>query len=549
MDSSAPATMPTVAEAMAALTGPGGPFEIGAEEVLGVELPVFTHRRKALHELLADSVQYGDRDAIVTRTRRLSFKEHAAQVSALAEALREDFGIRPGDRVAISAANSPEWIVAFWATVSTGAIAVAFNAWWSPAEVARAMAHSTPKVVVADRKRVGVLGAIEVPVVGIEDDLHELIARHRNAPLPSAQVDEDDPATIIYTSGTSGAPKGAVHSHRNLIAVSDYHALMDAFAHELGDPKTAQDRRHLLALPLFHIAALHNLAVPKIASGSTLVMHEGGFDAETLLRLVEAERVTNWGVVPTMAHRILAIEDLDTYDLSSLTAFSLASAPSSSDLKDRLRTRLPVARVGLVDSYGLTESATAIAVATPTDLDAAPGTLGRPIPTVELEIRDPNGARVPDGVEGEVCTRSAFTMLGYWQDDAATSAALTADRWLRTGDLGTIDDGRLRLSSRRSDLIIRGGENIYPAEVELVVSHYPGVQECIVLGLQHADLGQEVAAVVVTAAGVTVTVEEIKAYAADHLAYYKVPTHWRITQEPLPRNATGKVIRREVVVS
>lgn len=540
---------PTAAEVLTQLTSPGGLYEIRTEDVLGVRMPVFANRRRAMHELLADSLEFGDRDALVTAQERLSFTEHAERVSALAAALRETYGIQRGDRVAIAAANSPEWIITLWATVSIGAIAVAYNAWWSPVELQRAIGHSTPRVIVADQKRAAALAGVDVPVIGVEDQIRDLIDTHRGAPLPSADVTEDDPATIIYTSGTSGVLKGAVHSHRSLIAVTQYHALGDEIAHRMGDPLTAADRRHLLALPLFHIAALHNLAIPKIAQGSALVIHQGAFDADRVLRLIEAEKVTNWGAVPTMAHRILDLGDLSGYDLSSLTAFALASAPSSTEFKDKLRRALPVAAVALVDSYGLTESATGIALATPADLAEAPGTLGRPNVSVSLEIRDLEGNTLPDGQEGEICVRSAFNMLGYWNDEAATAATMGPDRWMRTGDLGIIEDGRVRLATRRSDLILRGGENIYPAEVELVLSRYPGVAEVIVLGVEHPDLGQEVGAVVVAEPGIELTPQELQAHAAQNLAYFKVPTRWRITSKPLPRNATGKVIRREVALT
>ena len=191
------------------------------------------------------------------------------------------------------------------------------------------------------------------------------------------------------------------------------------------------------------------------------------------MRLIEAERVTNWGAVPTMASRLLE-HDLSAYDTSSLKAFALASAPSSIPFKERLRTGLPFAS-SLVDSYGLTESCTAVAVATPLDLAEAPGTLGHSIVGVELEVRDPDDQPVPAGVEGEVCVRSAYNMLGYWNDDAATARAFRGDRWLHTGDIGTRDEqGRISLSSRRSDLIIRGGENVYPAEIEVCADRAPG---------------------------------------------------------------------------
>ncbi len=528
------------------LTGPGGPFELAEQDVLGSRLPVFTHRRRALHELLAESVQHGDREYIVTAHSRLTFREHAARVASLARALREEYGVQPGDRVAISAANSPEWIVTFWATVSIGAISVGYNAWWSARELAYGLEHTTPTLVVADAKRAAQLESSGVRVLTIEDDIPRLAGLHPDEPLPTCDVAEDAPAVILYTSGTSGRPKGATHSHRNLLSVTEYHRMNDALGAAFGDPTDPRDRTYLLALPLFHIASLHNLAVPRLANGSKIALHTGAFDVDRVLRLIQDERVTNWGAVPTMANRLLAHGDLSSYDLSSLKSFSLASAPSSPAFQERLRRGLPFATDALVDSYGLTESCTAVSVATTADLEQDPGTLGYPIVGVQLEVRDAMDRPVPDGVEGEICVRSAYTMLGYWNDPEATAEAIGADRWLHTGDIGMVRDGRVRLSSRRSDLIIRGGENVYPAEVEAVLSEHPLVSECVVLGVPHEDLGQEVAAVVVTDAALDA--DELCAFAGERLGHFKVPTHWRFTSSPLPRNATGKVIRRDVGV-
>lgn len=537
-------------QVVAGLTGLGGPFQLEREDVLGNPATVFSSRARALHELLAASVEHGDRTYVATAERRISFAEHARLVASLAEELRTTYGIGPGDRVAIAAANSPEWIIAFWATVSLGAISVGFNAWWSPRETAHGLELTDPALVVADAKRAAALAQSDVPVLTVEDDIPRLAGLHPDAPLPRPEVDEDDPAVILFTSGTSGRPKGATHTHRNLCSVVEYHRLNDAILGAFGDPTDPRDRSYLLALPLFHIASLHNLAVPRLATGSKIALHMGGFDVDRVMRLVEAERVTNWGAVPTMASRLLD-HDLTAYDTSSLTAFALASAPSSVQFKQRLREGLPFAS-SLVDSYGLTESCTALAVATPMDLVEAPGTLGRPIVGVELEVRDLDDRPVPDGVEGEICVRSAYNMLGYWGDEAATRSAFRGDRWLHTGDIGTRDEqGRISLSSRRSDLIIRGGENVYPAEVEAVLTEHPAVTECLVMGIDHPDLGQEVVAVVVTS---TPTVQqdtsrleqELTEYAAGGLAYYKVPTHWRFTDSALPRNATGKVVRAAV---
>ena len=534
-----------VMAAVTRLTGPGGPFELAAEEILGVRMTAFRNRAGNLGEVLAASPARGDRDYLVTMTQRLSYAEHARAVASLAAALREDYGVRPGDRVAINAANQPGWIVSFWAAVAVGAITVGCNAWSTRREVGYALGITEPAVVIADARRAALAGGA-APVLTLEDDIPHLCRRYPEAELDPHRAAADDPAVILFTSGTSGRPKGAVHSHRNLTSVIEYHRFTDALSGALGDPADPADRRYLLTMPLFHIGGLHNLAVPRLATGAAVVIHQGGFDVDAVLRLVEKERVTHWSVVPTMASRLIEHGRASDYDLSSLTGFALASAPSSPALQERLREAFPVARQALADTYGQTESGTAITVASPLDLAAAPGTVGRPIPTVEMEIRDPDGRALPEGHEGEICARSPFNMLGYWRDEAATAAAIRAGRWLHTGDIGVVEQGRLRMTTRRSDLILRGGENVYPAEVEAVLCEHPAVRECAVIGVAHPDLGEEVAALVVTRAADPVTEAALRAYAQEQLAYYKVPSRWRITTDELPRNATGKVIRQEI---
>ena len=539
------------ARVRAELTGPGGPFEMAVEQVLGAPIPMMRTRRGSLRELLDASAAWGDRDYLVSEHGRMSFAEHAAAVRALAHALADRYGVGRGDRVGILAANSPEWVVAFWAAQCLGAIAVGYNAWWSAREIDYGLEHTQPSVVIADAKRAALLDDAQVPIVTMADGLPRLIAEYRtsSAQPQRPEIAEDDPAVILYTSGTSGRPKGVVHTHRNLVAITDYHRFTDAMSAELrGQPHVEpSDKRFLLTSPLFHIASLHNLVIPRLATGATVAIHQGSFDVDRLLRLVERERVTNWGAVPTMVSRILD-HDLSGYDLSSLAALSLNAAPSSPAFHRRLRERLPVARAALTTSYGSTECGTAATVATPAELSAHPDTVGSPIVGVEIEIRDAAGQSVPEGTEGEICVRSPYVMLGYWNDEAATAAALDGQRWLRTGDFGTVDDGRLLLSGRRSDLILRGGENVYPIEIENALDEHPAVLESAVLGIAHDDLGQEVAAVVVVADPVAVTEESLRAFTAERLAYFKVPARWVITDKPLPRNATGKVLRREIVL-
>jgi acyl-CoA synthetase (AMP-forming)/AMP-acid ligase II len=509
------------------LTAPGAEFEIAERD----GLLSFANQRASLRSWLDSSIALGDREYLVDARQRLSFAAHAQRVRDTAAGF-VDVGVRPGDRIMVLAANSIDWVVAFWAAVSVGAITVAGNAWWTKPEIDFAIAHTEPTLVLADAKR-----AARV----VDRDVLAIDALPRGTSAPDYVPDQREPAVITYTSGTTGRPKGAVHSHRNLLAIIEYHRLGDAIQRELaaqfGRPWPV--RRFLMSLPLFHIASLHNLAIPRLASGDSVVIDQGRFDAERVLGVVERERITNWAVVPTMAHR-LAETDASRFDLSSLSALSVNSAPSTPELKTRLQAVTP--NVALADSYGLTEIGTAATVASATDLARFPTSVGVPIPTVQVEIRDADGNRVDDRTEGEIWVRGQFTMLGYWRDDSATAHVLRRDGWFRTGDLGRLDDGRLTMAARRSDLILRGGENVYPAEVEAVLDEHPQVLECAVYGVEHAELGQEVAAIVV--ADSSVTVAELRDWTAERLAYYKVPARWQVTTGRLPRTATGKVVRR-----
>ncbi|MDT4920182.1 MAG: steroid-24-oyl-CoA synthetase [Pseudonocardiales bacterium] len=538
------------AEVRARLTGPGGPFELTVEDVRDIPMPVWKNRRHSVLDWLDESAALGEREYLVQGDRRLTYAEHRAAVERLAAVLHAEHGVLPGKQVAILAANSIEWVVAMWATLSLGAVVVAGNAWWTVHEAAHALDRAEPEVIIADRKRAKLVEGVGVDVLATDGLLQLRSTGDGGHPDGRSPTAEDDPAVVVYTSGTTGHPKGATHSHRNLLAVIEYHRYTDAaataMAEAFGMPARTEPRRFLMSLPLFHIASLHNCVIPRLTLGDTVVIDDGPFDVERVFGVIERERITNWAVVPTMAHRVVENPALADYDLSSLAALSINSAPSSPALKDRVRAAIPNVQAAIADSYGLTESSTAATLATPMDLITHPTSVGTTIPSVALSVRDADGERVPDGEEGEIWLRSQFVMLGYWRDDEATKTAITPDGWLRTGDLGSVRDGRLYLATRRSDLILRGGENVYPAEIEAVLDEHAAVVECAVFGVDDADLGQAVAAIVVSDGA---DEDELRAFVADRLAYYKVPAHWRLTQTPLPRTATGKVIRTALSLS
>jgi acyl-CoA synthetase (AMP-forming)/AMP-acid ligase II len=506
----------------------------------------FVNRRASLTDWLRHSARYGEDEYLVLGEQRVGYRQHVAAVAALAAEL-DRRGVRPGDRVVILAANSPAWVTSFWAIASLGAVTMAGNAWWTEREAAHSLERGAPVLAITDLKRAHLAG--DLPRVDVAE-IDAIIAAPPVAELSSTVMPEDDPAVIVYTSGTTGHPKGATHSHRNLLSVIEYHRMGDAtiagMAEAFGVAAKVSGRRILMSLPLFHIASLHNLAIPRLTSGDAVIIDSGRFDADRVLALIEREKISNWAVVPTMAHRIVEANPAGRYDLSSLTALSINSAPSSPALKERVKATLPGIAMTMIDSYGLTESSTAATVATSMDLTAFPASVGTAIATVSIEIHDTGGALLADGEEGEIWLRSQFTMLGYWNDPQATAAAIDAEGWLHTGDLGRLEDSRLFMASRRSDLILRGGENVYPAEIEAALDEHPAVTECAVFGVDDPDLGQRVAAIVVTSSSVSSA--ELAAFVGERVAYYKVPADWRLTSEPLTRTATGKVVRRTLTL-
>lgn len=555
----------TVAEADAMLTGPGGFFEIVTENVSGVDMGVVASPHRSLRDLLAASVNHGGdgsaRYYLFDDGRRASFAENIDHAAAVAAGLAERYGIGPGDRVALLGANQPGWIQGFWGTVSVGAVAVAMNGWWKGDEIRYGLELTEPKVLIADRRRFERLdGDPGMPVVLMDDGpaddgpadadtmtVDGLIDAYRGRPLPDSEIDVDDPAAILFTSGTTGRPRGAVQTHRNFLAYLSCAFMIGArqFVRFPGGSMEAGGPT-LACSPLFHISGLHACAVTAVGAGFSHLWTTGRYDPEKILRLTEEHGIARWGGVTTQIWRLVEHPRLSDYDLSSVNSIGGGGSMWSPELQELCRTALPDARISVAVGYGLTESSGLASSAADDVLRAHPDSVGYPLPTVQVRITDDDGAELPDGEVGNICLFGPMVTPGYWNDPAATAEAIR-DGWLRTGDYGYRRDGLLFLVSRRSDLIIRGGENIYPAEIEQRLDAHPAVAESAVFGVDHRELGQEVKAVVVLEGADGAPDEgELAGWVADTLADIKVPAHWELRTEPLPRNATGKILKRVV---
>lgn len=531
----------------AALTRAGAPFELCDEVVLGSPVRSFVRRPRSLVEIIERSRSFGAREFLVQGDQRMTFDEHAARVAEVAALLRARHGVGPGDRVAILGENSLAWIVAFFATVSLGAIAVAMNAWWAADEIRFGLDDATPKVLLADDKRLARLGRAPARVVTL--DLATLLSDARafagDATSPPL-VEEDAPAVILYTSGTTGRPKGAVLSHRNLlglVSIQSFHgarllALMGAPPDFVPPPPCL-----LSANPLFHVSGLAAGVVAHLAWGAKSVWNAGKFDATQVLELISREKVTGWAPHGSMAYKVVNHPDLGRYDLSSVKSLGSGGAPVSPEIQRDLRRVFPGVTLAMGVGYGLTEATALATLNYGPHLERHPTSVGAPLPTVDLCIRDPDGRALADGEEGEITLRGPLVMREYWQRPEETAAMFHDGRWLRTGDIGRVEDGRLYIATRKRDLILRGAVNVYPAEIEARLSAHPDVAEAAVVGVDSVELGQEVKAIVVPRDGCSPSTEELSRWVADGLAYFKVPAHWEVRREPLPRNATGKIMK------
>jgi long-chain acyl-CoA synthetase len=541
---------PRVADFLAVterLTGPGGPFELVDDDVLGETMRVFANRPGSLREVLAGSVAHGDRLAMAfSDGREITFGELGSQVASVAAFLRDVHGIGKGDNVAICGANSAGWILSFWATLSLGAVAVAMNGWWTETEMRHALELTEPKVLLIDAKRAERLtdAGRAIPSVDLDTDLEAMIAHDPSAALPDTPIDEDDPAMLIFTSGTTGRAKAAVLTHRSIVMYSQMQNFIGGRGMALAGrgPSGGPPPVRLAVFPLFHVSGL-GATVNSTMTGSTTVWPLGRFDAGTVIDLTVRYGISVWGGTGTHVVRLLEHPDLERIPQGQLQSVGMGGSATTPDIMRRLDQTLPHLEGTMSTGYGSTETGALVSFAPNWMLAASPDCVGPPLPGVEVRISDPMGAILPDGEEGEIWVRSPLLMKGYWHNEEANAEVFTDGRWFNTGDFGRLEGGLLHIASRRRDLIIRGGENIYPFEIENRLDEHDHIVEAAVIGVDHEALGQEVKAIVVVTSDAEITADDVRDHCAETLSSYKVPTHVEIRTEPLPRNPSGKVLK------
>ncbi|MGY0485974.1 class I adenylate-forming enzyme family protein [Streptomyces sp. WG-D5] len=547
----------------ALLTGPGAPFAVVRGEDGRLS---YADGPRTLREFAETTWAFGDTPFVVTENGRMTYGEFFAAACALARRFTDVHGLRPGDRAVIAMRNHPEWQVALWAAQLAGLVAVPLNGWWTADEFAYALDDCRPGVLVVDgeryeRVRPWLDAAADRPwtVVCHEEGREALggerVERYADLPAPDPQLGPPDvevapeaDATILYTSGTTGRPKGAVathHAHMGAIAGPRYGAARAALLRGVM-PGQGPAPIGLLTFPFFHVAAFTGFYAAMAAGGTIVVLRK--WDPDVALAMIRDHGITSFGGVPATALELLERARELGDELPTLTGFSTGGAAAPPGIVARLTDRYGE-RIEPRNGYGLTETLGGVLSNSGDEYRSWPGSVGRPAPAVEVRVSDPAGEEVPDGEVGELWLRGQPLIRGYWNAPEATAAAFTEDGWFRTGDLAVRYEGRVSVVDRIKDLVIRGGENVHCVEVEGVLYDHPDVLEAAVVGVPHAVLGEEVGAVLRVRPGAEVTVDGIRAFVAKSLAAFKVPAHVLLQETELPRNATGKILKRTLRAS
>jgi long-chain acyl-CoA synthetase len=558
----------SLAEAHKRLTAPGAPFEIVEVEVRGETQRVWKNTPATLRDAFLRGRAHGEKTFLVYNDERASFEAFCRAALTVAHELRR-LGVVKGDRVAIAMRNLPEWPVAFFGAILAGAIATPLNAWWTGPELQYGLTDSGAKVAIVDRERWERLiehlpncPDLERVIVSraSEEIAHPLAAKLEDllggtndwAALPDLQLPDvpmapDDDSTIFYTSGTTGRPKGALGTHRNsATSIMARPFSMACAAMRRGETLAAPDpnapqKAALLSVPFFHTTGCQSTMIPSFTHGVKIVlMHK--WDPSEALKLIERERVTSAGGVPTIAWQLIEHPDFGKYDLSSLEGFAYGGAPAPAELVRRIKKALPNSRQST--SWGMTETSAPFTPFTAEDYESRPDSCGPAMPVSDIRAVGPDGKDVPTGESGEIWVRGPNVVKGYWRNPKATEETFGGG-WLRTGDIGKLDEeGFCTIVDRAKDMLIRGGENIYCIEVENALYEHPAVIDAAVVGIPHRTLGEEPGAIVTVKAPVSEA--ELRAFVAERIAAFKVPVKVIVRDEMLPRNANGKIMKREL---
>jgi long-chain acyl-CoA synthetase len=556
------------------LTAPGSPFAMKEDEVLGRTMRVFEGAPPDMRVLWQLAAGHGDATYLVYEDERYTYAEVDALVRALAHRLHEAHGVGPGDRVAVAMRNYPEWVVSYWAVLSLGAAVVGMNAWWTGPEMQYGLEDSRPKVLIADEERVErvlpVLDAVRAGApmhllavrtgLDLPDDSSrwEDVVRPEDAPpaLPDLPIGPDDDACIFYTSGTTGFPKGAQLTHRSCVhnlmhvafmpmVIAMAQAKVQAAAGEPPAEPAAPAKPVIMApTPLFHVTANNCLLHPATFTGGTLVLTRK-WDPGRALELIEREKVTNFSGVPTMSRELLMHPDWEKRDTSSLAGMTGGGAPVQPDLVAKIDQSLAKGAPGT--GYGLTETSGIVTANSAMFYLSKPSSAGPVVPTLDAKLVDELGNDVAPGGTGELCVRGPVVIKGYLNKPEATAQAIDPDGWFHTGDIARIDeDGFVFIVDRAKDMVLRGGENVYCAEVEAAIYTHDDVAEAAVFGIPDERLGEEVAAAVVLRPGAGLEADDLRAHLAERIAKHKIPARIWFLDEQLPRNASGKFLKREL---
>jgi long-chain acyl-CoA synthetase len=549
---------PRYEDVVAGLTAPGAPFEIATETILGRPAKTFAKRERSMREKVTNAAARGDVDFLVQGERRISYGDFGRGVWGAAHALETHHGLAKGDRLAILSYNCPDWIIALFGATSAGAIGVGLNGWWATEEIEYGLEDSGSRYLVVDERLyprveplLGKLSSLEkVFFIGESPPpgtipIDEILAPH-DAP-PTTPIEEDDPFVILYTSGTTGRSKGCITTHRGTIAqvTGILFANIAGGAISGKSPIPSDGPRQIAALltsPLFHVGGLHSNVCTQMTIGSKLVFNEGRFDPEQVMQLIESEKITTWGAIPTMLHRLVNHPKVRDYDLSTLRGVSFGGAPTAPETIEKAREVLPI-EPSFANAYGLTETHGVATVNGGKDLLGRKTSVGRPLPILDIKIADEEGEEVPQGQLGELLMRGATITPGYWNRPDAT-AETVRDGWLHTGDLGYCDaEGFYFVVDRAKDMILRGGENVYCTEIENTLADHPEIDEAAVVGVPDAELGERVKAIVRRVAGSSLGENAVRTHVAAHMASFKVPEFVEFVDDPLPRNAAGKLLK------